>query len=250
MIKTHVQFFTDTDAKYWSDYVANNTNIYLAFCSDIRSEPATPENIVRNMTMQLDWWKIMNPDMSMFKFRLPWEPGTTEYPEGDIYIQAFPGPTSTETRLIVKKNAQIIKYDNQQYENACFYHNAELRSLIYKSPLGVTMIDRDGIDNCYDCVSMILILAEYLRAVKQPITNLRNLVLLVQKSITYGKHNIKSQTIKYFNNTLTKFKKFSYVICNNTNCNTCGINEKHIDHTASGISKATIENEEKYVNSI
>lgn len=98
-LKTHVQFFTNKDAEYW----ASRNDVFLVFCSDIRTEPATSENIVSNMNMQLKWWQIMNPVMSMFKFRLPWEEGKTTYLEGDIYIQPFPGPTSTETRLIVKK---------------------------------------------------------------------------------------------------------------------------------------------------
>jgi hypothetical protein len=127
-LKTHVQFFTNKDAEYWRSM---SDKVFLVFCFDIRSEPPSDENIKRNMDMQLEWWKIMNPELSMFKFRLPWSEGQTEYPKGDIYFQAFPGPTSIETRLIVKKDAPIIKYDNKNYEDACFYHNVVERIRYY-----------------------------------------------------------------------------------------------------------------------
>lgn len=158
-ITTHVQFFTNKDATYWKE-LTEESDMYLAFCSDIRSDPATDENIAKNMAQQLAWWKIMQPDLSMFKFRLPWNDGKSEYPEGDIYIQVYPKPHSSETRLIVRKNAPIIQYDNRAYEEACFYHNRVDRVAQYTSAYGIAF------DKCYDCAAFEAICTEYLRNVQ------------------------------------------------------------------------------------
>lgn len=44
---------------------------------------------------------------------------------GKLYVQPFVGPTSTETRLIIKKtfDAVDVKYDELAYEQACAHTN-------------------------------------------------------------------------------------------------------------------------------
>lgn len=37
----------------------------------------------------------------MLKFRLPWRPGETEYLAGEVRLQPYAKPRSTETRLLV-----------------------------------------------------------------------------------------------------------------------------------------------------
>lgn len=160
-LRTHVQFFTDKDAAHWSEQPKEK---YIVFCSDIRTDPATPENVKANMDMQLRWWQIISPELAIFKFRLPWEEGTTEYLDGDIYIQPYPGPTSTETRLIVKKGAGMKTYDNKKYEEQLFYHNIHCREVSYNMRL---KLETDGIDGCYDCTCFMHIVKSYLYAVKK-----------------------------------------------------------------------------------
>lgn len=246
-LKTHVQFFTDEDAEYWKTRKERD-DLYLAFCSDIRTEPATNENIIRNMEMQKKWWQIMNPDLSMFKFRLPWEDGDTEYPAGEIYIQPYPGATSTETRLIVKKDADIIKYNNRQYESACFYHNTVNRLLHHTCKLGNLDLYRDGLDNCYDCVTFVNIVEEYIKATKSE-KSPRMIINEIVKNITFGKHTILFQTLHYLVKTLDTFRRMCYTTCGNTKCSVCVSGVKHENPLAKGFSKATIINEEKYVDS-
>ncbi len=245
-ILIHQQFFTDVDAEYWKVY-KEQKNIHLVFVSDIRTEPATQENIIRNMNMQLEWWKIMEPELSMFKFRLPWEEGKTEYPEGEIYTQAFPGPTSSETRLIVKKGAKIISYDNKRYEDACFYHNTVTRELCYITKLGKLNLERDGIDNCYDCSSFIHIMEKYAKYRKYSLVKLRELMTDIQREISFHRSNIKTHTIKWFNTSFDKFKKLLYKGCDNKKCEMCQNAIEVVDPTARGISVATIDNEEKAI---
>lgn len=244
MLKTHVQFFMDADAEYWKKR-ATDENLYLTFCTDIRTEPATCENIVRNMEMQKKWWQIMNPELSMFKFRLPWEEGETEYPTGEIYIQPFPGSTSTETRLIVKKDAVLTKYNNKTYEAACFLHNAVNRQMFYPCKLGNLDISRDGIDNCYDCVTFVNIVDGYIKATDSKKT-IRAIIKDILSNITFGKHTILSQTVSYFEKTLDTFRRMCYSTCTNKKCSVCTAGITYENPLAKGFSKATLDNEYKY----
>jgi len=211
MIKTHVEYFTDDVARHWS----KQKDKFVIFCSDIRLTPATEEQVIKDMAMQLKWWEIMNPEFAMFKFRLPWRQGRTLYPKGEIYIQPFPGPTSTETRLIVKKNAPIIEYNNTKYESNLYYHNTTSRFKKYHCILGNLDLKSDHLDNCYDCVSFINIAKDYLQF-KYPFmkdVDLKQktykLVQDIQNEIT-KKHNIYSQTIKSLNKFISLYNTWQF----------------------------------------
>ena len=231
-------FFTNQTAKYWR--AENHPDKYIVFCSDIRTEPATPENVKQNMEMQLEWWKIMNPELSIFKFRLPWtdekssKDEYTEYPKGDIYIQVYPGHTSTETRLIVKKNAEIKKYYHAKYEKQLFYHNRITRKLYYKNILGNLTLENDGICNCYDCVSFIEIIKQYLEVMREDkkIDKIK-LYKLIMKNINYinKRDNLISKTIYNLNFMLNNLLSIIYFKCDKKICNICkpvGYKEKNM----------------------
>ena len=167
------------------------------------------------MKMQLGWWKIINPEFAMFKFRLPWQKGKTMYPKGEIYIQPFPGPTSTETRLIVKKDAPMIEYDNTKYESNLFYHNTISRFQKFHCILGNLDLKKDHLDNCYDCVSFVHIAEDYLK-LKYP--NIKHadlkqktykLVQDVQNEIT-NRHNIYSQTVRSLNEFISLYNTWKF----------------------------------------
>lgn len=219
MIKIHVQFYTDVDSNYWK---SQSDTKYVIFCSDIRTEPPNEESVIINMTMQLEWWKIMNPELTMFKFRLPWKPGYTDYAKGDIYIQPYPGPTSTETRLIIKKNAPIIKYDHKKYEDACYTHNFQTRTNYYDiidntgTILDVNIVD-NNLCNCYDCAAFMHIINKYLKLNISDKTSAQ-LIASIQKQITFGKHNILNQTITSFNKLLIGITTRIVLPCDNNKC--------------------------------
>ena len=246
-ITTHVQFFTNIDAEHWADQQSSK---YVVFASDIRTEPATEENVQKNMDMQLEWWKLMNPELAMFKFRLPWKEGQTKYVKGDIYIQPYPGPTSTETRLIVKKDADMINYDNIKYEEQLFYHNRRMREIKYSTVLGDNLsIEIEGIDNCYDCASFVHILENYLDVTDFKGDHKEEILRLVkelQNNIMFGKYNIYTKTIDHINDRLEALSRFCIYECKNK-CNICTlkkINRKY------GVSKATDNNYNKYIAEI
>ncbi len=68
--------------------------------------------------------------MSMLKFRLSYEPGTTEYLAGALYFQPYAPLTSTETCLITN-TTDAITYDNTEYEEQMCYFNHAIRTKGY-----------------------------------------------------------------------------------------------------------------------
>lgn len=201
-IHIYEQYFFDNDAQKWKVIIDKmrqaGENVVVALCSDIRTEPATEEEVAKNMEMQRTWWEIIEPDLTMFKFRLPWKPGTTVYPKGEIYIQPFAGQTSTETRLIFGKRQPLIEYNNQKYEQAMFFHNTKARNCLWKSQFNVPpILIVDGFCTCYDCTALVWILADYLEFDHQKSFSLdqektlKNLIKTLEKYIG----SARSQTI-------------------------------------------------------
>ena len=232
-LHTHVQFFTDADAQYW----ANQKGKWIVFVSDIRTEPATDENVKFNMDLQKNWWNIIQPQLSMFKFRLPWSEGKTNYMQGDIYIQPFPGPTSTESRLIVSAGAPFVDYDNRQYEEQMFYHNTVIRNMRFDLIGDLNIVD-NGVDCCYDCTSMIKILSDWLGTTDRKAV--LDLVSEVQNEITFGRNNILSETSKSLNDMLDGLHRQCFTDCNQPRCDFClAKNTDYRLENVKGRSRAT-----------
>jgi len=61
------------------------------------------------MADQMRWTEILKPEMTMLKFRPPYVDRSgvkeLEYLPGDVYFQVWEGCTSSETRLIVRREA-------------------------------------------------------------------------------------------------------------------------------------------------
>lgn len=114
---------------------------------------------------QMRWHKIIKPKASMLKFRLSWKPGKTNYLEGDIYFPIWGPITTTESRLIVKRDANITEYDNRKYEQQMFYFNTGINKLVFKFLLWIVMrvaryfhdVEGEGIDHCYDCTAEVIL---------------------------------------------------------------------------------------------
>lgn len=167
-INTHVQYFTDETAKKWR---SSEHKEDILLISDIRTgEPLTmtPDEVENRVKIdhewQLNWYNIIKPKYTMFKFRLPWQDGSTMYLDGDIYIQPFPPSTSTETRLIVKENAQMKLYNNRLYENQLFYHNNHTRKQQHINPLmHIETHKKNYLTNDFDSASEIYIIQQYLK---------------------------------------------------------------------------------------
>lgn len=167
-IKTHVQLFLDATAEEW--IAQNHPKKHILFISDIRTaDPHAMQSddveahIRQDNEWQKNWWRIMNPAMAMFKFRLPWDDEQTSYMFGDIYLGIFAPATSTETRLIVHANAPMKQYDNRAYEEQLFRFNTHERLETYDNILfDVPSDKKGGLDNKYDSVAEIHVIQSYL----------------------------------------------------------------------------------------
>jgi hypothetical protein len=210
-IKTHVQFFTNKDATQWKS--SEHPDKYIIFNTDIRTFPATPQVVADNMQMQRKWFEIMQPELSMFKFRLPWGPGQTQYPDGEIYIQPFCGQSSTETRLIVRKNAPMIDYDHIRYEEQCAYHNNVMRSAAYHEYKKLDL-HRDRLDNCYDCTAFLEICRLYLQVMDLPhaADDIIELARDIADNIVAGK-NLITQTNYEYTDKISKLRSVIFRQC-------------------------------------
>ena len=215
-IKLHKQYFTNEDAHKWASFIKKNPNKYVALCSDIRQRPVNSENIAQDMNLQLGWWKLINPDISMLKFHLSPDEAATEYPKGDIYIQLYARATSIETRLIIRKNAPIIKYNNTDYCKALYKHNK-----IYR-PAEHTKFKGYVLDKCYDCAGFEFIVSDYLKLTGK-LTNktLLEMIQDIQNKITHHNRNIKNRTITNIIKMLDTYYRLQYKPCGKTYCRIC-----------------------------
>lgn len=188
-IKIYNKFFTNTEAKYYS----NNLTNFLFIC-DIRNisikkyDLEKSENIISDdMSLQMNWHKIMNPIKSLLKFRPIYLEGNLEYLDGDIYYQPWTGKHSTETRLVPNNKMRI--YNNKIYESEMYYFNKIIRKKCYQGIL----YNPKYYCCCYDCTLEILILFNYLEK-------------FLQQKATYQK---AEKLGKYFSKKLTKGKEKS-----------------------------------------
>ncbi len=174
MINTHVQYFTDETANEWASETHPQKTIF--FISDIRTgdtETMTSDDVEARVKIdhawQKNWYNIIKPCMSMFKFRLPWDDNTTEYLDGQIYIQPYPPTASTETRLIVGAAAGQRIYNNREYEEQLFYFNNYVRETEFSNVLQTIEPQyKNGLTNKYDCAAEVHILEQYLTTMAQP----------------------------------------------------------------------------------
>ena len=126
----------------------------------------------------MKFYRDINPLSALLKFRLPWKPGKTTYLDGDIYFQAWQGVYSAETRLI--PNGKLKVYDNTGYEERLYYFNTETRLRYYNH-------NYECYCHCYDCMSEITILENYIKLKKLKIS-VCDLGREITKELSFYKH--------------------------------------------------------------
>eukprot|EP00761_Pharyngomonas_kirbyi_P008568 gb/GECH01008580.1/.p1 GENE.gb/GECH01008580.1/~~gb/GECH01008580.1/.p1 ORF type:complete len:454 (+),score=34.32 gb/GECH01008580.1/:1-1362(+) len=163
---------------YFDDHIARRyaEREDILFISDVRSMDVTmsekekERHVVSDMEAQMRWHKIIKPEASMLKFRLPYPPPErqTEYLDGYMYLPVWGGRTTTETRLIVTKDhldpstkeTRTRLYSHVDYESVMFHFNTVTRTMYFEHN-----VDGEGLDHCFDCSSEILILSRYLQKI-------------------------------------------------------------------------------------
>jgi len=153
---------------------------------------------------QEEWISILKPDWTLIRFRIPRlnnidqtniisDNGDYKYLSGDIIIQCFATQSSTETCMIIKKNAKRKNYNLDEYEGKLHYHNRISRSQYYEHEFNVK-----GFDHCYDCTNMFMILQSYKNKFIKSKSTAAYAGKTIEKIVNDIYHNLKLQhRIKY-----------------------------------------------------
>ena len=159
-INIYQSYFTDEVAKQFSGRGD------ILFISDIRSvdphrypKDYVDKKIMEDMMNQMKWHDIIKPQYSLLKFRFPWDDNSTLYLDGKNYLQVWGPQTTTETRLVVAKNAGLKLYSHRDIEQKMFYFNTTTRVARYNHD---AICPEEGNDYCYDCAAEVNILKNYL----------------------------------------------------------------------------------------
>lgn len=153
------EYFTDAMAqRYAKEQVLFISDIRTANHKDMSFEE-NEQFIAQDMADQMRWHRILKPRKSLLKFRLPYVPGSTEYLDGDLYLPVWGAQSTTECRL-VPSDTGTRTYDNARYWEQMFYFNTTTRVSYYEHDI---QDGNSGLDHCYDCMSEIHILRQYLR---------------------------------------------------------------------------------------
>jgi hypothetical protein len=187
-IVIHQQLFLEADCEMWKD----RKDVY--FVCDIRGRDYELLNTDEghrksekvawdDMQLQQSLVEKIRPVYAHLKFRLPYtyewvraenaeRKPIRSYLDGTIYRQPWALPTSTETRLVIPQPADGVAYSKRDwnlrsYEDACFYHNLQVREkFTFLNPITGKddRIDMNiGLTNDYDSVAFTFIVMEYLR---------------------------------------------------------------------------------------
>lgn len=221
-IKIIKGYMTDEIAEEYKD----TENVM--FVSDIRtanprvmSAAQVEERVKIDNQMQVDWIEKMNPIGSLLKFRCPYydekehkkikeelkegEKDTYlyyEYYKGDVYLPVWGPQSTTECRLYVPKDREMIDYDIKRFEEQLFYFNNETRVMFYphnvKSP---------GLDHCFDCRSEVKILRDYLakfKDVKEPDLDkeVEKMIPVISEKVATGR---SGRTLQFIEPTRSDF---------------------------------------------
>jgi len=154
-ISARQEFFTDATCKEFAGK-------QVLFISDIRSANPSKQKwqevehqVKEDMDAQKRWHELMKPLKSILKFRLPWDPGSTSYLDGLIYLPVWGPQTTSEARLVPTSGTK--DYDHTDYEQQMFCFNTVSRVKWYPHK-----VQGEGIDHCFDCASEIFVLKQFI----------------------------------------------------------------------------------------
>lgn len=210
-VTVYKQYFEDKDIATWKGkdifFMSDIRDPDIGFCVEggekIVKGVKYPFNkydcekiTLGDMLFQEKWVYELNPIYASLKFRLPWEKGfyvdengkeetvLCPYLQGDVYLQPWLSPTSTETRLVPTRNSDgnyySVNWECGEYERRLFYHNTIQRNTFkYQNPFPSEDNHIDGLEltDDWDSLCETQILRDYLNKIGQPdtIENVRKL---------------------------------------------------------------------------
>lgn len=183
------EFFDNNMATYYKELLKDKFTLFIC---DIRFRGAelVTDDIYDNDAKQIyEWTKIFNANYSFLKFRPP-RYKNFKYLDGEIFLQPYAPITSSETRLLVKKNAKDKVYDMTDYDDKIFYHNRILRVCNYKK---VHQYNIKGLDYCFDCCMFVDTIKQYFNTYKTTFTKYEDIIYYILHKIyktgNFNKHN-------------------------------------------------------------
>ena len=159
------------DIVYNVDDITDNFDIFIC---DLRrgigdyKKGTTESFIAEDMIFQQQIVEKLRPKYgSILKFRPPYylskKDESYTYLKGELFYQAFPPLSSTETRLIVPASPKNpdeefakMEFRYRNYEGSCYYHNKVVRNyFVFDSSKYDNNLYENvkGFDGCFDCVA-------------------------------------------------------------------------------------------------
>jgi hypothetical protein len=114
------------------------SDIRTSYDTASETEAEINAKVRADMRLQQEWHKFAVPFATMVKFRLDYVSGQvehlSEYMKGELYLQAWARPNSSETRLVVfdgraSPGDPLVpwQYDARRYQDVMYYFNREIR---------------------------------------------------------------------------------------------------------------------------
>lgn len=135
------RFFTDDDAR---QYAGRD----VLFISDVRgmamgerSDEIIEAAVVSDNASTIRWHALMQPRMSIIKFRLPFAPGVSNALSGSLQFQAWSGATSTETRLVCGRSPCFSHGGVRAAHAALAVYLSDSTDCIARAALGIVAMD-------------------------------------------------------------------------------------------------------------
>jgi hypothetical protein len=110
-----------------------------------------------------------------------------------INLQAFAGPSSTETRFIGSDLTTFKEMNIEEYNNKIFYYNQYPRQFGWHDLPGGYLNRKLGVDRCGDCALMYHILSRYYNKHQPPGAMCQDILRLINRHLFCGNHG------KYYN---------------------------------------------------
>lgn len=208
-------------------------------------------HILWNSAMMMNWLDILQPRAYMLKFRCPYSispeeissvlvdyekspythdalkrcrvPFIDNFTKGkfiylkptSIYLQAFAGATSTESRL-VGTSLDTTEFDVVDYNDRFFYYNRIHRSYGWHQSHEEYLNNVVGIDRCGDCAIMCGVFDNYYKKYGLPVQTARiitRLLKTIHRSLVDRKYVHGNYYEKYVdkNDVITKTSVFIYI---------------------------------------
>jgi hypothetical protein len=160
-------------------------NYDLLFVCDIRLSSdnisEAGKNVMKDMRNQEEWVRILNPLISLLKFRTPYYmKDDLTYMSGKLLYGIWRPPKSTESRLLThqKEIYENKQYNGTIYEENHFYHNKYIRPFTFRqafTDFNHYISEKNLYCACFDCYAELTIIKEYSELIPILNTTLTNI---------------------------------------------------------------------------